>query len=208
MHLVRFVGPLATLLISAAWASPLPGDDALDELGRAIADVRALALASGDPSASEQIGARLRDAEEQLLRLDAARFALVDHAALLEGEALSCPHPEGRALRSRLEPALVAPPPALPRAVSPPDLARIRSAVKAASFSADKLETLQSAARGRHFTARQIRDVMGWFDFGKDKVQAAALLRPLVVDPENWFEVYGALSFESDKRALRRLIGD
>jgi hypothetical protein len=48
---------------------------------------------------------------------------------------------------------------------------------------------------------------MGALTFGKDKVEVAALLFEAVVDPENWFEVYGALTFESDKRELRKRVG-
>ena len=43
--------------------------------------------------------------------------------------------------------------------------------------------------------------------FEKDKVEAAVLLHPHVVDPENWFQVYGAFDFDANKRKVRERVG-
>ncbi len=198
---------LAALLAAPfAAASPLPGDAYMVSLTQEIAEIRALLRASGDPRTADEIRRRIEAIEASLTSLDAARFALIDRAAHLEGEALALPaSPDRPGLDARdgLAPRAERPAPATAE-----ELARIRQAVASATFAGDKIERLRSASRDRHFTAGQVREIVGWFGFGKDKVEAAATLHPLVVDPENWFEVYGALSFESDRRALRQRVGD
>lgn len=97
-------------------------------------------------------------------------------------------------------------PPALSR-VSSAELHQIRLAIDAESFSDDQLEVLRRAARGRAFTTAQVVQIMDLFAFGDDKVEAAAMLYETVVDPEQWYLVYPALSFSSDKSALRARTG-
>jgi len=94
--------------------------------------------------------------------------------------------------------------PPAPRVVSSSELARIESSIARESFSDDKLSVLRSAASGRRFTSAQVRSVMGQFSFSDDKVAAATMLFPHVVDQNNWYTVYGALTFSSDKADLRR----
>ena len=72
----------------------------------------------------------------------------------------------------------------------------------------DKLAVLASATKGRLFTCNQVVRLMGAFSFGSDQVDAAAMLHPHVADPENWFTVYQALTFDSDRRKLRQRVGD
>lgn len=83
----------------------------------------------------------------------------------------------------------------------------ILGAVQRASFSDDKLHVLSSAARGRYFTTMQVAQVMGAFSFSSDKVDAASMLYPSVVDPQNWFLIYDHLTFSSDREELARRTG-
>ena len=87
------------------------------------------------------------------------------------------------------------------------ELAGIHRAVKDAAFSREKLAVLGSAVGDRWFTAQQVVQLLGAFDFEKDKVEAAVLLHPHVVDPENWFQVYGAFDFDANKRKVRERVG-
>ncbi|MFT5683546.1 MAG: hypothetical protein ACI8RZ_004478 [Myxococcota bacterium] len=95
--------------------------------------------------------------------------------------------------------------PQQPVATSPQELARIRGAVAAESFSDDQLAVLQAASHGRRFTAAQVMTLMSQFSFSDDRIDAAVMLYPQVVDPQNWYTVYGALTFSSDKAKLRQL---
>ena len=97
--------------------------------------------------------------------------------------------------------AMQGPPP--PRVVSSGELSRIQGAIRSESFSDDKLAVLRDASRGRQFTSAQVRGLMDLFAFSDDKVDAAVILYPKVVDQQNWYTVYGALTFSSDKDALR-----
>ena len=90
---------------------------------------------------------------------------------------------------------------------SPSDLERILEVLEAESFSDGKLSALRSVIPNRYFTVSQVIRLMDNFDFGDDKVSAASLLFPQVEDPENWYRVYGALDFDSDREALRGRTG-
>lgn len=97
---------------------------------------------------------------------------------------------------------LQTPPP--PQAVSTAELRQIEQAVKRESFSDEQMVVLRSAVRGRHFTSAQVLRMMSLFDFDDDKVEAAVLLFPKVLDQHNWYTVYAGLTFGSDKAELRR----
>lgn len=88
------------------------------------------------------------------------------------------------------------------------DFERVLSAVKAESFSDGKQEVLRGATYDRYFTAEQVKRMIGEFTFGDDKVNAAATMYPKVVDLQNWYLVYGAFTFDSDKDKLRQRVGE
>ncbi len=64
-----------------------------------------------------------------------------------------------------------------------------------------------SAVRGKHFEVSQVRELMGIFPFGSEKIEAAVALAPLTVDTGNWYKVYGDLTFSTEKEELRRRVG-
>ena len=94
--------------------------------------------------------------------------------------------------------------PTAPRVVSSSELTQIERSIDRESFSDDQLAVLRSASRGRHFTSSQVIRLMNGFSFDDDKVEAAVILFPRVIDQQNWYTVYGGLTFSSDKTALRR----
>lgn len=94
-----------------------------------------------------------------------------------------------------------------PAAVSEVELVAILAAIDGESFSDGKLAVLRSAAADRWFTADQARRVIEAFTFGNDKVTAGTVMFPRIVDPANWYRVYDAFDFESDKEKLRRAVG-
>ena len=94
--------------------------------------------------------------------------------------------------------------PAVPAACSPQEFSRIYSAVSAENFGDDQLAVLRSASQGRRFSSTQVASLMNLFDFSDDRIEAAVLLYPQVTDPQNWYTVYGALTFASDKTELKQ----
>lgn len=115
------------------------------------------------------------------------------------------------ALRELSADAVATPRPAPPvrpaapprRAISDAELADILRAIDAASFSDGKIAVLDSAARDRAFRVAQVVRILDAFSFGSDKVEAGARLYPQVIDPQDWYRVYEALDFTSDREALK-----
>ena len=94
-----------------------------------------------------------------------------------------------------------------PFRTSQSDMARILLVLESESFSDGRLSALRSLIPNRSFQVSQVITILDIFDFGDDKVSAAALLHPQIEDPENWILVYGALDFDSDRESLRRRKG-
>ena len=94
--------------------------------------------------------------------------------------------------------------PSVPAGVGPQEFSSIYSAVAAESFGDDQLAVLRSASRNRRFSSAQVSSLMQLFSFSDDRIEAAVMLYPQVSDPQNWYTVYGALTFSSDKDALRQ----
>lgn len=110
-------------------------------------------------------------------------------------------------------PDTTAPPPA-PSEPAPPsgtpaagasDVDRIVAAVRAESFSQDKLAALDLAARGARLTAAEARRVLDLFDFSGDKMTALGTLRDKITDPANWSQVVQAFDHSGDREAARKL---
>mgnify|MGYP002815083129 CR=1 FL=1 len=194
----------------------VPGEDAVQDLHRSLDRLRRLSRELRNQELAERIRVEIAVAERDLARLDRTRWDLIDTASAFESEALECARQLDRARPPRAErpghgyrePWYPEPEP-VPVVVvtSPPELAGIHRAVKDAAFSREKLAVLGSAVGDRWFTAQQVVQLLGAFDFEKDKVEAAVLLHPHVVDPENWFQVYGAFDFDANKRKVRERVG-
>jgi hypothetical protein len=103
----------------------------------------------------------------------------------------------GRATRPAPPPVVVV------RTTSEPELLAILGAIQNEPFGDGKMAVMSSAISGRPFTASQAGRIMDAFTFDDDKVEAAAMLYPLVVDLQNWYTVYGHLTFSSSKDELR-----
>lgn len=112
-------------------------------------------------------------------------------------------------LRQALEraPERPAPRPApRPTALSAPEMHHLVHAIDQASYSNDKLAVLRDAARYAWFDTAQVMTLMDRFSFSADKVKAAALLYPRVLDPNHFYQVYQHLTFSSARQQLHRLI--
>ncbi len=95
-----------------------------------------------------------------------------------------------------------------PVACDTEQLQAIETALEEESFSDAKLALLQEISLQHSFDVAQVKELLEAFSFGDDKVEAAALLHPRIVDPENWFQVYEAFDFETDKEALRARVAE
>ena len=66
--------------------------------------------------------------------------------------------------------------------------------------------SLEQAVTAHYFLVAQVAEVLGDFDFSQDKLQAARLLKPRILDPENKFKLYEAFTFGNDKEELKRIL--
>jgi Domain of unknown function (DUF4476) len=89
----------------------------------------------------------------------------------------------------------------------PPAFGTLRQAIEDESFDDEKLALLRDAARHNVFFVDQAIQLIELFTFSDGKVDAGVILYPQVIDIENWYRVYGAYTFDSDKEALRRKLG-
>jgi hypothetical protein len=217
------------LFATSSPAHAVPGDFEVEELRRSLDELSRL---QGVPAPlARELQRRVSTARAQLDRLDALRWDLLDQASELEMRSLRCAQPPPGwqtpaypaypvypqqppviqpppVVVVQPQPPQPPPPPPRPVAIGAGELNTILEAIEDASFSSDKLSVLRSASRSRWFSAAQVVQVMEKFSFASDKVEAAAMLHEALVDPENWFVVYKALSFESDRRKLRERVGD
>ena len=157
-----------------------------DALALARQEVAALAEATEDPA--------LR---EGLARIDAHLVALQDVPVVEPPE-------------TPVAPAGPLPLPVPPGTPPCPDdeYQALKARVADQPFARDKIVALEAATARQHFSVVQVIGLLEILDFGSDKVQAAALLHPRVVDPAGFDQVYEALVFETDRDALRGLIED
>lgn len=102
--------------------------------------------------------------------------------------------------------------PGLLPAAQPPmgatDVDDLVRSLKAATFSKDQLNLLRDAARHHRFRTESVRRIVAVFDFGNDKVEAAAILYRKTVDRREFHRVLADLAFESEREALRARMDD
>jgi len=143
-------------------------------------------------AAHEQLAVSLDQAHTRIQRLRDRALTAEQSLASCQAPPVRPPHgPPGR-------PQGYGPP-----VVSPQDLAALVHALDDATFARNQLALLRDMLPGRHFTVSQAMRLVEVFSFDRDKVQAATLLYPSIVDPDQWYRMYGTLSFSSSQRDLR-----
>jgi len=99
-------------------------------------------------------------------------------------------------------------PPAARTCMDSGDFGSIRSSIAAESFSGEKLQVLESAIGQRDICGSQVIEVLGLFDFSSDKLKALELVKPHIVDPQNNFKIFGAFTFDADKKQAKKILGN
>ena len=162
-----------------------------DALSQARAELAVLLSETEDPevrASLERIDARLSEAQGE--------------AAEPETEPEPEPEPEPE---EAPEPS---PDNTAKSACTPEEYQAVVADLEEQDFTADKLNALEKAGARLHFTTDQLLGLLDGLDFGADKVRAAALLHPRLVDPQDFERVYEMLDFDSDREALRALIAE
>ncbi len=210
---------LCALFVTLAAAAPALADDAsASQLQRAIDDLDVMeALLNGRVSEATRrellkkvqgVRADVLDVQQGMLRNTTT--AGVD-VSLGGGSLVSITMQVDEGDMGFVDPEPVPPlpveEPVGPSPMSPDQLRSLHGAVSGEAFGDSALGVLRDACRANHFTVDQAVTLVGLFDFGDDKVSAAAMLYPRLVDPENFYQVYGAFDFDSDKEELRERLG-
>ena len=99
------------------------------------------------------------------------------------------------------------PPPAAPQAMDAARFADLTADIKKAPFADGKLDLVRDAVAHHHFNVDQVVAVMQLIPMSSDKVEAAALMHPRLVDPQDFFKVYKHIPFSGDQDALRARVG-
>ena len=105
-------------------------------------------------------------------------------------------------------PVSILPIPHGPTALPRHELDALVQRLRAEGFESSRMNLLRDAIRARaHFDAAQALLVMEQFGFGSSKVEAGTLLCQVMVEPGALPRMTAALTYESDRRQLRRRTG-
>ena len=91
-----------------------------------------------------------------------------------------------------------------PPAATPEDFDIILQAIKKRWPDRERVALIREMGTGGRFTSAQVRALLERFDFDDDRVEAAVLLYPKVVDQESFFQVLDALSSRLGATKSRR----
>lgn len=100
------------------------------------------------------------------------------------------------------------PPPPVPavQPISEAQLDGLSRAIARESFGDGKLRVLESAASQQYFLVPQVLKLLQRFTFSQDRLQAARVLWPRVLDRDNAYQLYGAFTFSGEKEEMKRII--
>ncbi|MFP4597686.1 MAG: DUF4476 domain-containing protein [Persicimonas sp.] len=88
-------------------------------------------------------------------------------------------------------------------AMSDADFYALLESIKAESFSSGRMRVVEHAVKYHYFSSAQVRQIVEVMTFGSNRVEVAVLLYPEVVDPANFYQVFSAFTFESNKREVQ-----
>ncbi len=163
--------------------------DALRRARRALRKLNDLTARTRNPERRRSLRLSVRELEREIDRLD--------HELVRAG----------RPAPPRPLPPPPPPPEPEPAGFDPPGFTALLAAMDAEAFRDGKLRVLRSAIGPTQVTVQQLRAIMRRLPFGDDRVEAATLAHPHLVDPQRFFEVYQELVHESEKDELRRRVG-
>ena len=96
-------------------------------------------------------------------------------------------------------------PPAQP--ITEPAFRNLMAAMQRESFANGKLRVLEQAAPSNWFLVQQVQQILAELNFPADRLNAVRILKPYILDTNNFFQLYGAFEFPRDKEELRRILG-
>lgn len=197
----------------------------IKHLGETLDDLGALFESDTKPSPQERT--RLRapgvevDEDDRGLRVRAPGITIDEDGdgvrvrlpgMIFDERAPADPRPANPSTERRRPAPTPAPAPAPEPAPAQPmnsgQMQSLLAQINGASFSDDKVQVVKSAASSNWFTCSQVIAVMQALNFDDDRVEAAAIMHPRVVNKDEWYTVYSGLGFSSSRDKLRARVGD
>ena len=181
------------MVADVASARPARPDASIGELGRLRAENQQLRAANSELTKGldqiERAARQLRDrrAGNQLVSLVRATRDRAD--------AYVADRP------GRHDHVPTAPPP-----MAPDRFQTLSDQVKQVRFSDDQVAMVRTAAQTNYFTTAQVVALMKLVGFDETRIEIAVACAPRVVDPDQWFQVEGALAFSSSRDDLRKRV--
>ena len=84
---------------------------------------------------------------------------------------------------------------------------QLKQSVKKSSFDSGKISILQTAIPSNTFYVSQAVELLKMLDNDSNKVTIGELIYKQVCDPQNWYQIYAAFTFDSGKRELAHKLG-
>ena len=81
-----------------------------------------------------------------------------------------------------------------------------KSTIAAKSFDSSKLSIAQAVAHSNYLTSAQVREIAELFDFDSSRLKFTKEAFASVIDPENYYQVNDAFTFDSNIRELDRYV--
>ena len=91
-----------------------------------------------------------------------------------------------------------------PPAVGPEEFDIILEAIKKRWPDRERVALIREMGTGGRFTSAQVRALLETFNFDDDRVEAAVLLYPKVVDRETFFQALEAFTFPFNRDEVRK----
>ncbi len=180
---------LAPLLCGSLLAQEPRGRQPARPGTRPVPDVRAIQQAE---LAAQRVQLDLREALTLARRVGDAdlreRLELLLNRAELEAGQIA----RGLAGAQRLE----------PEPVDDKAFQNLMQALKREAFDKDRATFVRTFAAKQRLSSKQAASLLKTFSFDKDRVEAAIIIYPAIVDPENFFEVLALFPFDSDKKKI------
>lgn len=87
-----------------------------------------------------------------------------------------------------------------------PSFEQLKRDIRYQSHPRDQLRVLATAAPSNWFVTGQVAQVLALYSFPKDRLDAARMLTPRILDGENAYKLYAAFEYPSDKAKLKELL--
>ncbi len=91
-----------------------------------------------------------------------------------------------------------------PPVISQRAFGQLMKMIKNNAFDKERLAYIAEAARDNAFTVRHTVKLMKAMSFESTRIEVAVVLYPVIVDMDNWFQVYKAFTFDSSRRKLQK----